>query len=72
VRGAVFLPHASTRLALEDGDRVALFARRFSPAACLTLDDGSVLHWHDGRLRESANALRLARTGRTRPAGVAR
>ena len=72
VRGTVFLPHASTRLALGDGNRVALFARRFSPAACLTLDDGSLLHWHRGRLQESANALRLARTGRTRAAGVAR
>jgi hypothetical protein len=39
VRGAVFLPHASSRLALDDRTRVALLARRLSPAACLTLDD---------------------------------
>jgi peptidase E len=71
VRGTVFLPHAATRLALQDRNRVALFARRFSPAACRTLDDGSLLHWHRGRLTECANSLRLARTGDTSAAGVA-
>jgi hypothetical protein len=65
VRATVFLPHAAARLALGDRERVALFARRFSPAACLTLDDGSLLHWQDGRLVAAANARRLARSGGT-------
>ena len=64
VRGAVFLPHASTRLALSDPTRVALLARRLSPAACLTLDDGTLLHWRRGRMRANRGSLRLTRAGR--------
>jgi peptidase E len=63
VRGTVFLPHAASRLALGDRDRVSLLARRLSPAACVTLDDGSLLHWHRGRLVARANSSRLKRTG---------
>lgn len=43
--GVVPLPHASRRLRLEDRARVALFARRFVPARCIALDDGSRLEW---------------------------
>ena len=67
---AIFLPQASTRLALGDRQRVALFARRFSPSACLTLDDGSLLHWRRGRLVAAEGSSRLARTGGTSPAGA--
>jgi len=63
VRGTVFLPHAASRLALGDRDRVSLLARRLSPAACVTLDDGSLLHWHRGRLVARAKSSRLKRTG---------
>ena len=63
----VFLPHAATRVALGDRQRVALFARRFSPAACLTLDDGSTLHWRRGKLVAAEGSLRLARAGGTSP-----
>jgi hypothetical protein len=65
VRGTVFLPHAGSRLALGDRDRVALLARRMSPATCLTLDDGSLLHWHHGRLVACVKSSRLKRTGGT-------
>ncbi len=41
VRNVVPLPHARHRLNTEDGARVALFARRFTPASCLLLDDGA-------------------------------
>jgi hypothetical protein len=44
-RGLVPLPHADERLHLDDRARVALFARRFAPAACLTLHRGSRLDW---------------------------
>jgi len=67
IKNAVFLPQARTRLALEDRRRVALLARRFAPATCHTLDDGSVLHWQRGRLRQAAATSRLLRSGATEP-----
>jgi hypothetical protein len=70
VRAVVALPHAATRLATTDAGRVALFARRFAPATCYTLDDGSWLVWHSGRLAGSAGSQRLTRTGRLVPAGA--
>jgi hypothetical protein len=71
IERTVLLPHAATRLALNDSARVALFARRFSPAACRTLDDGSLLHWRRGRLRTVAASSRLLRTGRIATTEVA-
>ncbi|HYM80526.1 MAG TPA: hypothetical protein VEY91_03825 [Candidatus Limnocylindria bacterium] len=46
--GVVPLPHARRRLKLDDPPRVALMARRFAPALCLPLDEGSGVRW-DGR-----------------------
>ena len=40
VNGIVPLPHARHRLRLGDSARIALFARRFAPDVCATLDDG--------------------------------
>ena len=71
VHGAVFLPHAASRLALADHDRVALLARRFSPAVGYTLDDGDELRWHRGRLAAAHGSKRLTRTGATVAAGDA-
>ena len=72
VRNTVLLPSAATRLALADTARVALLARRFSPAACHAFDAGSVLAWRGGRLRNAAGALQLRRSGATEPlAGAA-
>jgi len=53
VRDLVPLPHAQRRLRLEDRERVELFARRFGPATCVALDEGSRLEidgssWHAG------------------------
>ena len=70
VRGAVFLPHAATRLATSDPHRLALFARRMAPADCYTLDDGSRLLWRRGRLVEAAGSQRLARVGALVTAGA--
>jgi len=64
VRDAVFLPHAATRLAARDPQRVALLARRMAPALCYTLDDGDALHWRRGRLAAAAGSQRLTRSGR--------
>lgn len=59
----VLLPHAATRLALEDTTRVALAARRFSPSICHTLDAGSILHWRGGRLHSASQVMQLRRSG---------
>ncbi len=67
----VLLPHAASRLALQDATRVTLLARRFSPAACHTLDEGSMLHWHRGRLRVAVGTSRLLRSGSTSAVEVA-
>ena len=42
-KGIVPLPHAKYRLRLEDRARVALFSRRFGPAMCAILDEGTQL-----------------------------
>jgi hypothetical protein len=41
LRGVVPLPHAKTRLLLEDTPRMEVFARRFAPARCLLLEAGA-------------------------------
>lgn len=41
LRGVVPLPHAASRLLLDDAARMAVFAQRFAPARCLLLDAGS-------------------------------
>ncbi|MEO7794585.1 MAG: hypothetical protein ABIV06_07400 [Thermoanaerobaculia bacterium] len=40
-RGLVLFPHARKRLALDDPRRVSLLARRFAPAQCIAMADGS-------------------------------
>jgi hypothetical protein len=63
LKGVVALPHAQTRIALHESQRVAMFARRFAPGRCVTLDHGSLLHWRDGRLAASSSTWRLTRQG---------
>jgi hypothetical protein len=41
VRDVVLLPHARARLLLDDTPRMAVFARRFSPARCVLLEAGT-------------------------------
>jgi hypothetical protein len=41
LRGIVALPHARTRLLLDDPARMSAFARRFAPARCVLLDRGA-------------------------------
>ena len=60
-RRIVVLPHATHRLRLEDTERVSLFARRFHPDRCVTLDQDERAVW-DGR-RWKAKARRLLPTG---------
>jgi peptidase E len=58
------LPHARRRLRLDDPQRVALFARRFSPANCVTLDDGAQAAWDGERWSAGRQTYRLTRRGR--------
>jgi hypothetical protein len=48
VRGVVALPHARRRLRLEDRDRCAVMARRFTDQHCVLLDDGTALEFGSG------------------------
>lgn len=43
VKGVTPLPHASTRLQLDERLRVALFAQRFAPSALTILEDGAAM-----------------------------
>jgi hypothetical protein len=61
-RGVVALPHARRRLRLDDPVRVALFARRFAPAACVVLDGPARLTW-DGRRLSAGPATRALGSG---------
>ncbi len=56
-RGVVALPDARHRLAVDDAERIALLARRMSPAVSMTLEEESVLVW-DGRDWRAAGATR--------------
>ena len=60
VRGLVALPHARRRLLLDDRERVARFARRFAPAACVTMDEEAALQFGPGGL-VAGNAVRVLR-----------
>ena len=58
VTGLVALPHARRRLRLDDRDRCAVMARRFTDQHCVLLDDGTALELtEDGGLPLGARIL---------------
>ena len=61
--GLLALPHAERRLALDDRERVGLFARRFEPDLPLALADGARLRIRDGRIEEAIGVRRLLASG---------
>jgi hypothetical protein len=61
--GVVPLPHAKRRLRLKDPARVGLFARRFAPALCAALDEGTRIDWNGERWCGAHNARRLTEQG---------
>ena len=63
-RGLVPLPHAETRLRLEDPARVELFARRFAPAICVPLHGDAHLDWDGEAWIPGGGARRLTEDGR--------
>ena len=64
VPDTVLLPNASGRLKLKDSLRIGLFDRRFSPANCVALDNGSYLLFEGETLRDSVAARRMTRSGK--------
>lgn len=62
--GIVLLPDAKGRLQAKDLVRIRLFSRRFAPASCMTLDNGSLLSYAGETLRDSEAAKRITRNGR--------
>jgi hypothetical protein len=64
VRRRVLLPHANTRLDWHNGHRMALFSRRFSPADCCTLDNGSMIHLDNERIIATSGSCIVSRAGR--------
>jgi len=67
VRQRILLPHARTRLDWKNTRRMALLSRRFAPAACCTLDSGSLLKFEDDRLVEAHGAVQVTSKGRRQP-----
>ncbi len=63
VRRRVLLPHAHTRLDWRNRRRMALFSRRFSPAVCCTLDNGSMIQLENERVVASKESSIVMRTG---------
>jgi len=61
--GLVPLPHARRRLRLNDPVRVALFARRFSPATCVLLEREAFVERVDGRIHGSRATFYLNKRG---------
>ena len=58
VRDVVAMPHARRRLRLDDPVHARAFVRRFAPAACLLLDDGTQVEiGDDGRVPDDARVL---------------
>ena len=63
VHGVVALPDPRRRLKLDDTDRVARFAQRFAPAACVALDHGARIGVRDGAAISAAAIQRLGADG---------
>ena len=71
VRRRVLLPHAASRLNWRNRSKMALFSRRFSPAVCCTLDNGSMIHIENDRVIAARGSSIVMRTGKKRTLGKA-
>ncbi|MEM7705766.1 MAG: hypothetical protein AAF358_09460 [Pseudomonadota bacterium] len=65
--GLVFFPGASRRLKLDDQRQLALLARRFAPARCVTLDSGASLVFDDTHLTAASGARLIGPDGDLTP-----
>lgn len=62
----VLLPDAQQRLRTRNESRISLFDRRFSPAICMTLENGSMLLYEGETLKDSEASKRMTRSGKFR------
>jgi len=60
LRDVVLLPHARARLLLDDTDRMAVFAGRFSPARCVPLEAGTRIDVAGGRWPDGIRVIEAA------------
>lgn len=67
VPGLVPLPHARARLDWSSRTRMALFARRFAPSRCCTLDGGSLIRVEGGEVAAAEASSVMKRTGGRKP-----
>jgi peptidase E len=67
VKKVIPLPHANSRLDWSMRNRMALFSRRFAPAKCCTLDNGSLIQIEDDRMTSAIQSSVIMRTGRKKP-----
>jgi hypothetical protein len=65
--GVVVLPQPETRLRLEDPERVAVLARRATPAMALAFPARAHVTWEDGRFVRPSNVTRLHEDGSCAP-----
>jgi peptidase E len=63
VRNMIPLPHAKTRLDWSARNGMALFSRRFAPAKCSTLDNGSMIQLENNRVIFARHASVITRDG---------
>jgi hypothetical protein len=63
VRNLIPLPDARSRLDWSSQTRMALFARRFAPSRCCTLDFGSMIRVEDGQVTAAVGSSVMKRTG---------
>ena len=64
VKNIIPLPHAKSRLDWSNRNRMALFSRRFAPAKCCTLDNGSMIRLENNRMTAAHRSSVIMRTGR--------
>jgi len=64
VRQRVLLPDARTRLDFGNRTRLSLFSRRFAPARCCTLDNGSMITLEDNQVLHASRTSVLTGAGR--------
>lgn len=67
VRNVIPLPQAKSRLDWSSRNRMALFSRRFAPAKCCTLDNGSIIHLQDDRMTYASLCSVITRSGMKKP-----
>lgn len=67
VRNIIPLPHSKSRLDWSNRTRMALFSRRFAPAICCTLDNGSMIQMENNKITCADRSSVMMRTGLKRP-----